>query len=368
MTQREEFLKYVREGGERPAVSLQIGAGAGFDSKLAGKDWIGQTTLEDTIRAYETVGGMPFYNIGLPGFDSVVPEIAWKHESGMKESARVTISRLETPYGVLTREFHEQRLMGCSPTRYPLSFGDSLDVVKWYGEQFVKGAPYVADLLSPTIQKLRLHGPVSVQWNLQPFEIFGLANAVEQVMMLTDDTKTYRMVCDDVLHVNLVMLKAAIRAGADFVFVGGPGREVASPLVYEEFLIPDSRRVSDAVHACGGLVYSHICSPIEPFLTFGYYNRMGLDLFETLSPPPVGNVPDLALARRMLPREMCTRGNIGLDLLLNGTVEEVERETLRIIEATRGFKHFVAASDYLFHDIPLENARAVVRTVERCGG
>ena len=95
---------------------------------------------------------------------------------------------------------------------------------------------------------------------------------------------------------------------------------------------------------------------------------MGLDLFETMSAPPVGNVADLAEARRRLPPQMCTRGNIGLDVLLNGSVDDVKRETIRIIEATRGFKHMVAASDYLFYDIPLENARAVVEAAGECGG
>jgi uroporphyrinogen-III decarboxylase len=95
----------------------------------------------------------------------------------------------------------------------------------------------------------------------------------------------------------------------------------------------------------------------------GFYNEMGIDLFETLSPPPVGNVPDLSKARDILDDNMCTRGNIGLDLMLNGTVEEVEKATVEVLEATKGTKHMVAASDYLFYDIPLENARAIVDTV-----
>lgn len=98
----------------------------------------------------------------------------------------------------------------------------------------------------------------------------------------------------------------------------------------------------------------------------GYYGLMGIDLFETLSPPPVGNVASLAEARKLLPSSMCTRGNIGLDILLQGTVEDVQRETKRVIDATRGSKHMVAASDYLFYDIPLENVLAVVETARTC--
>ena len=37
MTQKQKFINYVKNGGEKPICSLQIGAGAGFDSKLVGK-------------------------------------------------------------------------------------------------------------------------------------------------------------------------------------------------------------------------------------------------------------------------------------------------------------------------------------------
>lgn len=53
MTAREQLISYVKNGGEKFLCSPQIGAGAGFDTKLAGKSWIGDTTLEDTRRAWE---------------------------------------------------------------------------------------------------------------------------------------------------------------------------------------------------------------------------------------------------------------------------------------------------------------------------
>jgi uroporphyrinogen-III decarboxylase len=227
--------------------------------------------------------------------------------------------------------------------------------------------PYVAEALGPTLERLRPEWPVSIQWALQPFELFGLAAVPDLVMLAMTEPERYRKVCDHIREVNIELLREVFKAGADFVFLGGPGREMMSPKLYEEYMVPDSQKITAAVHEAGGLVYSHICSPIEPFLTQGYYSQMGIDLFETLSPPPVGNVEDLAEARRILPEEMCTRGNVGLDILLNGTVEDVEKATLDVLEATKGYKHMVAASDYLFYDIPLENARAVVRTVENYG-
>jgi uroporphyrinogen-III decarboxylase len=176
-------------------------------------------------------------------------------------------------------------------------------------------------------------------------------------------SERYHQCCDLIAEVNIELIKAVFAAGADFVFLGAPGAEMLSPQIYEDFIVPDSNKITNAVHQANGLVYSHICSPVEPFLSNGYYNQMGIDLFETLSPPPVGNVQSLEKARKILDKNMCTRGNIGLDILLNGTLEQIEQQTLKVINAAKGYKHMVAASDYLFYDIPLENVKTVVNTV-----
>jgi hypothetical protein len=57
-----------------------------------------------------------------------------------------------------------------------------------------------------------------------------------------------------------------------------------------------------------------------------------------------------------------------LDVLLNATVDEVEAATIQIIQATRNYKHMVAATDYLFYDVPLESVKTMVRTVKNYRG
>jgi len=364
MTHRKTLLEYVHHGGDSCLISLQIGAGAGFDSKPAGKEWVSETTLDETIAAYELVGGTAFINLGLPGFEKYIPDLAWKNATEDCGQERITVSTLETPYGRLQWKLHERKRQGTTPVDYPVHFGDCLEPVKWIIEKQFEALPYIPDMVGPLVDKTYPEFPLCIQWSVQPFEMLCLTPPPDAVMFAMSDMDTYRTLCDRILELNLAMCKAVIGAGADFIFLGGPGRELMSPLLYETFMIPDSQQISATVHEAGGLVYSHICSPVQPFLDMGYYGRMGIDLFETLSPPPVGNVISLAEARRGLPETMCTRGNIGLDVLLTGSVHDVEQTTLAVIEATKGYKHIVAASDYLFYDIPLENARAVVETVE----
>lgn len=368
MTMRGRFLNHVRNGGEHPFVSMQIGAGAGFDTKLAGKEWASETTVADTIRAYEIVGGDALINLGLPDLGQAAPELAWKSECFPQGEVKVTRTWLDTPHGTLSWELHERKRQGSTPVKYPIAYGDSLDPVRWLLDRQFEAVSRVPELVGPVLAQAHPEYAVCLQWSVQPFEMLCLATVPDVVMFAMNDLEGYRSLCDRVLEVNLALCRAVIGAGADFVFLGGPGREMMSPLLYETFMVPDSQKITAAVHESGGLVYSHICSPVQPFLDMGYYGQMGPDLFETLSPPPVGNVESLAEARAKLPAEMCTRGNIGLDILLTGTPDDARRAAESVLRATQGHKHMVAASDYLFYDIPLENVRAVVETVEAWPG
>ncbi len=367
MSIRTDFIDYMHNGSEKPFVSLQIGAGAGFDTKLANKTWNSETTLQDTINAYQIAGGYPLFNIGLPDIAKSNPDFVRQTNVEHKENERITESWMDTPFGQLYWKGHEIPKQGYVPINYPVSFSDGLkafDYVKWTADQHAKSLDFITEDLGANLELLQKHGPVSVQWNLQPFELFGLPTVDNLVMLAMIHPKEYRQCCDHVREVNLDVCKAVFAAGTDFVFLGGPGAEMLSPQLYKDYLIPDSKIITDHIRSLGGLTYTHICSPIQPFLDMKLYNEMGIDLFETLSPPPVGNVESLAKAREILPKEMCTRGNIGLDVLLNGTVEEIEQKTLEIIEATKDHKHMIAASDYLFYDIPLENVQAIVKTAE----
>ena len=206
---------------------------------------------------------------------------------------------------------------------------------------------------------------LSIQWAMQPYELLCFPDTMHTAILAAECPELFRSLMDKILRLDERLLDAVAAGGSDFVFLGGPGSEMISPRYYEDYLIPYSRTVTEMAHAKGLLVYTHICSPIEPMLTLGCYNRMGIDLFETLSEPPVGNVRSLEDAFGKLSPEICTRGNIGLDLLLEGTAAQVREKGLAILEtASRaGRRHVLAASDYLFHDIPEENVQAMCDAV-----
>ncbi len=367
MDMREKFIDCVKNGSDEPVISIQIGAGAGFDTKLAGKEWISETTMDDLISAYQQVGGLPLYNLGLPDLGQYNEELRWETKTERSDKEIKTEKQLETPYGTITQSFNERKKVGIVPLEHAVTIDDgenAFNIINWYSEQHLKGKDHIAEALYPHAEKIKEHGPLSIQWNIQPFEMFGLPTVDNLVMLAKMYPEQFRKTCDNIRDINKELIKEVFKLDVDFVFLGGPGAEMMSPDLYNDYIIPDSREITGLIHETGGLVYCHICSPVEPFLSRGCYSELGIDLFETLSPPPVGNA-DLRKARQeILPGEMCTRGNIGLDVLLNGSQEEVEKATLEVLEVTKGYKHMTAASDYLFYDIPLENAKKVVETVE----
>ena len=65
-------------------------------------------------------------------------------------------------------------------------------------------------------------------------------------------------------------------------------------------------------------------------------------------------------ARERLDPDIVTKGNIPLDVLLQGTAEEVRTEVQRVKEEARGYRHVVGLSDNLLENTPLRNCLAFV--------
>lgn len=368
MNKREVFNDYVKNGGEK-FCSPQIGAGAGFDTKFAGKEWICETTFEDTISTVESFDIVPLLNTGC-SFEACIPEIVWEttlHEKG--ETRIKTEQKLVTPAGTLSRSIYEDVRSGGGMLKYPVTGEDDLSVLEYYLDAAIN-ADYskVTEEIAENVKMINGRAALDVQWPVQPYELLCFPNTVDTVLLAADCPERFLKLMDKIVMLDEKLMKAVAKGGADFIFLGGPGSEMLSPRYYEDFIIPYSQTVTSIAHACGLMVYSHICSPIEPFLTMGFYNRMGIDLFETISPPPVGNVKSVKDALEKIDSRICTRGNVGLDVLLNSSKEEVKEKVFEILEQSRGRKHIVAASDYLFYNIPVENVHAMACAIKEWKG
>jgi hypothetical protein len=364
MTNREKFKNYVKEGGAMFA-SPQIGAGAGFDAKLAGKEWLSQATFEDTRNARKKFNMTPLYNFGMIDLGSLIgDECRWENlKSEEAGDRKYRENRLHIGKYHLDMHIMEEKIKGGFQTKYLVAEDEDFEVLDYYLDRLLE-----VDDFSPVtghVKNLRkLVGEddaFDVQWCMQPYELLCFPDTMNTAIFALEQKDRFIKMIDKILEIDEKLIKAVAEGGSDFVFLGGPGSEMISPKYYEDFLVPYSKIVTSVAHQEGLLIYSHICSPIEPMLTKGYYNQMGIDLFETISPAPVGNIISLEDAFSKLSPEICTRGNIGLDKLLLCSPDEIRDIAQDIVEAAKrcGRKHILAASDYLFYDVPEENVCAM---------
>ncbi|MCX6360563.1 MAG: hypothetical protein NT029_12180 [Armatimonadetes bacterium] len=368
MTPREAFKRAVTHGGP-PVCSPQIGGGAGFDTKLAGKRSVWETALEDTLAAVARFDILPLINVGIPDFGECSPQLRWMLSDESREGERTfRTERLETPTGTLTRTMMQEPSGGYF-TKYALEAPEELNALAWYVDAALDAdLTRVTEYVRSVVATVGDAAAVDVQWPMQPYELLCFPSTKDTALLVHDCPEQARRIMERIVELDARIIDAVAAGGADFVFLGGPAKEMISPAYYRNYLVPFSKQVTDIAHERGLLIYSHICSPIEPFLTLGFYNQMGIDLFETLSPPPVGNVVSMADALTKLDPAICTRGNVGLDLLLQGSTDDVRRATATVLEETRGRMHMVAASDYLLYDVPEENVHAMAAVVREWAG
>ena len=151
-------------------------------------------------------------------------------------------------------------------------------------------------------------------------ELFGYEEAL--VSFILDPGKTHALL-DRLTAASISWAVAQARRGVDAVlmssaFVGGP---LLSPKMYEAFVVPYERRVTDAVKAAGVPIYTHTCGSIGDRLELMV--ETGTQGIDTLDPPPLGNTI-LAEAKAQIGDRVFIKGNMNaVELLAAKTKEAV---------------------------------------------
>jgi len=149
-------------------------------------------------------------------------------------------------------------------------------------------------------------------------------------------------------------------AGYDFLFYCVDGTEWISPRFFRDYILEDTREIFRRWRAMGGFILWHSCGHVKTWVEQGFFNALAPEVLETLSEPPVGDLPALRWARERLHPSIATKGNMALNVLLQGTEDDVRAEVRRIREETRGWRHIVGLTDDVLKGTPLANCRAFV--------
>jgi hypothetical protein len=187
------------------------------------------------------------------------------------------------------------------------------------------------------------------------------------VYHLADHPATFRRSMEAICEAALVVFALAVEEGVDFMSESCSGLEMSSPALFDEIDLPYLVRLSDWTHARDGLFWYHNCGLTRELIRTGRFNAFRPDVLETVAPPPEGD-NDLAESRRALDARICSKGNLSLGLLREGTPAEVAAATRTLVEAVRGWRHVVSTADAVLPGTPPENFLAFVRTARAAAG
>ena len=266
---------------------------------------------------------------------------------------------ITTPDGVLTRK-DESNEYTTWTVEYLIKRPEDMRIVKEYlpvpklNHEIVKEKK--RNLGEHGILRGLVFGEQAGPWQ-HAASLFG----VEPLILATYDNPDWvHELLDALTEKKLKFIEESL-ASADFDLIemggGAASSTVISPKIFEDYCLPYDKKLHDALHAVGHKVVYHTCGGMMAILDLIVKN--GCDASETLSPPGVGGDAVTQEIKRRIGGKVCLIGGMDqINMLTNGTPEEVRRETHRLCETLGpGGGYILSASDHFFH-APVENLKA----------
>lgn len=190
--------------------------------------------------------------------------------------------------------------------------------------------------------------------------LYGLSDTL---LLIFDNSQFLKKAMKFFVDYQIEWGRAQIEAGADAIWLGDCVASSAfiSSDQFSEFAAEGAYKVSESLKEEGAFVFYHAGDKsLEHLKLMADVNASALS---------VGEGIDIAEAKATLGKRTCLLGNIdGLRVLMDGNVEDVERETRRIVEAgKRGGGYIFNSGEAIPYQTTEENIRTMVTTARECG-
>jgi uroporphyrinogen decarboxylase len=148
--------------------------------------------------------------------------------------------------------------------------------------------------------------------------------------------------------------------GDDYGYNRGP---LISPADFEEFFLPGLTTIVEEIKRSGAKVIKHSDGNIWPLID--KIVGTGVDM---LGPLQLEASMDLASVKRRYPNRIGVMGNVEVDLLVRGTVDEVIEATKECIRnVSPGGRHILSSGNTITSVVPSKNLEAMIDTVHKYG-
>ncbi len=360
MTSRERMLTALGMGiPDRLPVTIHQWQGYHLNTFMGG--------VSD-LQAFKTVGLDAAITIWDANEEKISPQ--WQVETRttpINPDQWITDYTISTPEGVLTQKTESNEFttwilehlikrpedMGLVNKYLPVPRLNK-DIVRWKKKELGEDG----------ILRGLVFGEQAGPWQ-HAAELYG----VEPLIMATYDAPAWvHELLASLTQKKLQFIEQSL-AGAEFDLVemggGAASSTVISPKIFKEFCLPYDKELHNALHDIGHKLVYHTCGGMMAILDLIIEN--GCDASETLSPPGVGGDAVPQEIKRRIGDKVCLIGGMDqINLLTNGTPEQIRSETFRLFDALGpGGGYILSASDHFFH-APVENLRAFADAGHAC--
>ena len=357
LSPRQRFLNYVRAPqGARPVVSPFLPYADVIERSLqALKLPVTDDPIQNEIHLAEALDYEPMFMTDCPGL--IFP---WQEDPARSDAEYRTMA-IQTPLGEWTRRVSRSLGEWGDDAGFPIKTEADHAYVVAICEQINERTDTIRQYYREWRQRVG-EGGVIVIGHPHPSWLGFQISQQNIIMHWLDYEDTFRRSMEAIYQASLVVFQIALEEGIDFMSDSSYGLEMTSINLFKQMDLPMLQAYANWTHERGGLMWYHNCGLTSRLIREGFFNQIGADVIETIAPPPASD-NDLGESRRRLDRRICSKGNLDLGLLRDGTPEQVSAATRKMVEAVRGYPHIFSTADAVLPNTPAENYIAFVRTV-----
>lgn len=329
--------------------------------------------VTDTIRVYEHFGFDIIHRNCTPSYDDIKQQSAgWNvQDTVLHEGRDVTTSTIiRTPGRDLT-QLH--RVVWVGDYDAEATATDYLVKSEADFEAIAQHQPPVAEIDVSEIVRARealADRGVTAPWVQGAFNhvAFYYRRIDDLLMDAVLNPGFYQRMMEYFLERNMRMIAQYLDAGADLLSYAGniASARMVGPDFFEEHVFPYEKRLIDYIQSRGGRVLYHNCGYARNL--FPLYRRLGMAVYESLTPPPQGDT-SLDEALETIGPEITLHG--GLDqirFLMSARPSDVGDKVRELLDVARERDNYIpGTSDYFHENTPHENIAAIAEAAREFG-
>ncbi len=378
MTKRERFLDWVRNG-DPDLLPVCMSWGSGVAASFYGKDE-SQVSIEDQINAAEETGTFHMVHVSGTTCFNAVEFMHGAHIEDMWDESPDGVKRqtqtLVTPVGKLTEVSEFPKHTGQYHREFFVKDEKDIPVFEWFVrnacQEMIKNPNVGEAVRKETADNAAvLHGGLPsgchvFSGGVELLSSYYMDQAVA-LYLIYDHQDMMEELFDLHAKATAVMMGAMADTDLDFYTYAINGYEWLSPDLYNRYMVPQAKEINDLAAEQGKLTWLHTCGKLKRIAEAGMYQQMGVDVVESLSSLPTGDIDDLAKTRADIGHDITTRGGMNVELFYAKDPSTVRDKAEQVIADCSGYKHMIGDTNSTVPPYPWANIQAMLDVVKATG-